>query len=156
MGAAYAIQALPPVKPTNSTYQWPAATTQVLAPAATGNRSLQSAPSGVANWFATTCSPVNSCRSSPGSRQVDPNFSADGKWVAYISYPDHTLWRSRSDGSERMQLTYPPMEVAFPFISPDGTKVAFSGPDLEIYVVSMDGGLPQRIIEKLNRRELVP
>jgi hypothetical protein len=23
-------------------------------------------------------------------------FSRDGKWVTYVSYPDFTLWRSRS------------------------------------------------------------
>jgi eukaryotic-like serine/threonine-protein kinase len=77
----------------------------------------------------------------------DPNFSKDGQWVAYTSYPDHTLWRSRSDGTERMQLTYPPMEVAYPFISPDGTKVAFRAFGDEIFVVGMDGGVPQKIIE---------
>ena len=49
-----------------------------------------------------------------GISATDPTFSRDGKWVAYASYPDHTLWRSRSDGSERMQLTYPPMDVNFP------------------------------------------
>ncbi len=82
-----------------------------------------------------------------GISAISPNFSGDGKWVAYGSYPDHTLWRSRSDGSDRRQLTYPPMEVGHPFISPDGTKVAFETSS-ETYVVSMDGGLPQRIGEK--------
>jgi eukaryotic-like serine/threonine-protein kinase len=71
---------------------------------------------------------------------IDPAFSRDGKWVAYTSYPDHTLWRSRSDGTERAQLTYPPMEVAFPSISPDGTKVAFRDADWDLHVISVDGG----------------
>ena len=83
-----------------------------------------------------------------GISAFDPNFSRDGQWVAYTSYPDHTLWRSRSDGTERRQLTYPPMEVGNPFISPDGTKVAFATSKNDIYVISMDGGQPQRIIEK--------
>ena len=60
-----------------------------------------------------------------GISATDPTFSRDGKWVAYVSYPDDTLWRSRSDGTERMQLTYPPMDVKFPVISPDGAKVSF-------------------------------
>ncbi len=34
-----------------------------------------------------------------GISATDPTFSRDGKWVAYVSYPDHNLWRSRSDGS---------------------------------------------------------
>ena len=82
-----------------------------------------------------------------GISAIDPNFSRDGEWVAYSSYPDHSLWRSRSDGTERRQLTYPPMAVGYPFISPDGTKVAFINSG-GTYVVSMDGGLPQRIVEK--------
>ena len=83
-----------------------------------------------------------------GISAFDPNFSRDGQWVAYTSYPDHNLWRSRSDGTERKQLTYPPMEVGFPFISPDGTKVAFATSKGEIYVVGMDGGQLQRLKEK--------
>jgi eukaryotic-like serine/threonine-protein kinase len=80
----------------------------------------------------------------------DPTFSQEGQWVAYTSYPDHTLWRSRSDGTERKQLTYPPLEVELPFISPDGTKVAFTTPGREIYVVNTDGGLPQKVVEKIS------
>ena len=83
-----------------------------------------------------------------GISAIDPTFSGDGQWVTYISYPDHTLWRSRSDGSERMQLTYPPMEAAYPSISPDGTKVVFSNFDSETFIVGIDGGQPQRIVEK--------
>jgi serine/threonine protein kinase len=82
-----------------------------------------------------------------GISAIDPTFSRDGKWVAYTSYPDHTLWRSHSDGTERMQLTYPPVEVEYPFISPDGTRVAFQTSKWETYVISMDGGLAQ-IVEK--------
>ena len=92
-----------------------------------------------------------------GISAIDPTFSDDGQWVTYISYPDHTLWRSRSDGSERMQLTYPPMEAAYPSISPDGTRVVFSSFDSETFIVGMDGGQPQRIVEKnFRQRELVP
>jgi hypothetical protein len=36
-------------------------------------------------------------------------FSRDGKWVTYVSVPENTLWRSRVDGSERLQLTFPPV-----------------------------------------------
>jgi WD40-like Beta Propeller Repeat len=83
-----------------------------------------------------------------GISAIDPTFSRDGQWVAYTSYPDHTLWRSSSDGTERKQLTYPPMEVAWPCISPDGTKVSFTTSHWETYVVSMDGGSPERLVEK--------
>ena len=69
-------------------------------------------------------------------------------WVAYVTYPDHSLWRSRADGTERLQLTYAPMQATYPFISPDGKRIAFSTPLGEIYVVSTDGGVPQRIVDK--------
>jgi Tol biopolymer transport system component len=81
-----------------------------------------------------------------GISATDATYSMDGNWVAYTAYPEHTLWRSRSDGSERMQLTYPPMEVWEPFISPDGTKVVFdSTGDHSVCVIDMNGGTPQTI-----------
>ena len=30
--------------------------------------------------------------------------SKDGQWIAYDSYPDGVLWRSRVDGSDRLRL----------------------------------------------------
>lgn len=36
-------------------------------------------------------------------------YSNDGKWIAYVTYPERDLWRSRADGSQRQQLTWPPM-----------------------------------------------
>jgi Tol biopolymer transport system component/DNA-binding winged helix-turn-helix (wHTH) protein len=53
------------------------------------------------------------------------DFSSDGKWIAYVSYPDMTLWRSRLDGSEKTQLTLPPVRAYEPRWSPDGSKIAF-------------------------------
>ena len=82
-----------------------------------------------------------------GISAIAATFSRDGEWVAYTSYPDHTLWRSRTDGTERTQLTYPPMKVQDPFIAPDGNKVAFTSAQYEVYVVGADGGTPQKIAE---------
>ena len=47
-----------------------------------------------------------------------------------------------------MQLTYPPMEVKEPFISPDGTKVAIGSRDNDVFLIDMNGGEPQKIVEK--------
>jgi Tol biopolymer transport system component len=47
-------------------------------------------------------------------------FSKDGQWVAYVSYPEGTLWRSKADGSERLQLTFGPGNPIMPRWSPDG------------------------------------
>jgi Tol biopolymer transport system component len=77
--------------------------------------------------------------------QVD--FSRDGKLAAYIHSTDSTLWRSKPDGSSRLQLTYPPLQVTVPHWSPDGTQIAFSafkpGEPARIYLIPSDGGIPQ-------------
>ncbi len=79
--------------------------------------------------------------------------SPDGQWVAYTSFPDGTLWRSRLDGSERLSLTSGPLIAALPRWSPDGTHIAFfawtgswtSADSRRIYVVEASGGAPRRL-----------
>jgi serine/threonine protein kinase/Tol biopolymer transport system component len=79
----------------------------------------------------------------------DVDFSRDGQWVAYVSYPDGALWRSKLDGSERLQLTFPPMQTALAHWSPDGKQIAFSGTlpgkPWTVYLISSNGGSPQQI-----------
>ena len=78
-------------------------------------------------------------------------FSRDGEWMAYVQYPEGILWRSRVDGSERRQLTQPPLRVLLPRWSPDGTRIAFMGriPGQlwKIYAIAAEGGEPQPILE---------
>ena len=77
----------------------------------------------------------------------DLDFSRDGEWMTYVTYPDGTLWRGKLDGSARLQLTYPPMRTALGHWSPDAQKIAFAGflpgKPWKIYLVSKDGGSPQ-------------
>jgi Tol biopolymer transport system component len=81
-------------------------------------------------------------------------FSKNGQWVAYVTYPDGALWRSRVDGSERQRLTNPPLFAMLPRWSPDGKQIVFYGWSLEgkmqgdykAYVVSRDGGNPEQLI----------
>jgi WD40 repeat protein len=44
-----------------------------------------------------------------GISATDVSFSRDGQWVVYVAYPEGTLWRSRVDGGERLQLSFPPL-----------------------------------------------
>ena len=78
------------------------------------------------------------------------SFSPDGQWVTYTSYPDGTLWRSRVDGSERLQLTSPPVRAALPRWSPDAKQIAFSGnlpgAPWNIYIISSGGGTAQHLL----------
>ena len=53
------------------------------------------------------------------------SFSKDGQWVAYFSYPEATLWKSKLDGSQRIQLSYPPLAALLPRWSPDGKQIVF-------------------------------
>jgi Tol biopolymer transport system component len=85
-----------------------------------------------------------------GLSAVSVAFSPDGKWVAYVSYPEMTLWKSRTDLSEKMQLTFAPMRVYGPRWSPDGSQIAFG--DVQIHrpwkvdlVTASGGDSPKQI-----------
>jgi Tol biopolymer transport system component len=83
-----------------------------------------------------------------GASISDVSFSFDGHWLAYVTYPEGILWRSRVDGTQKLQLTSAGPGGAFlPRWSPDGKQIAFSGGDPEhpvrLYVVSADGGTPR-------------
>jgi hypothetical protein len=89
-------------------------------------------------------------------------FSKDGQWVAYVSYPEGTLWRNKLDGSENLQLTYPPMYPVLPRWSPDGKKIVFfefalrSDKPARIYEVSSESGTPRQLIPDDPSQQLDP
>jgi Tol biopolymer transport system component len=77
-------------------------------------------------------------------------FSPDAQWIAYCAYPEQTIWRSRIDGSERLQLSSAPVAAIFPRWSPDGQRIAFMGSlpgkALKIYIVPASGGNPAPLL----------
>jgi Tol biopolymer transport system component/DNA-binding winged helix-turn-helix (wHTH) protein len=77
-------------------------------------------------------------------------FSRDREWIAYVSYPEGILWRSKSDGTQRQQLSFPPMRALMPRWSSDGKQIAFigilAGKPWKIYLISATGGNSQQLI----------
>jgi Tol biopolymer transport system component len=91
-----------------------------------------------------------------GISASDLDFTRDGKWVTYITVPDGILWRSRVDGSQRLQLTEHSGMASLPRWSPDGKWIAFdwrrSGEPWSIRIISADGGTARDALrENLNQ-----
>lgn len=89
------------------------------------------------------------------------DFSRDGQWVTYVAYREGSLWRSKIDGSERLQLTYPPMYPVLPRWSPDRKKIIFfefarGNAPARIYEVSADGGSPRELLPDDRSQQLDP
>jgi DNA-binding winged helix-turn-helix (wHTH) protein/Tol biopolymer transport system component len=88
------------------------------------------------------------------------SFSEDGKYVAYVSYPEGILWRANRDGSNPVQLSDPPMHPTLPRWSHDGAQILFG--DLsslwaKSYIVSALGGAaPRRLLPEDHGAEYDP
>ncbi len=70
------------------------------------------------------------------------SYSRDAEWISYITYPQADLWRSRRDGSQALQLTYPPAQTIGSAWSPDNKTIAFSAQTpgrFGIYLIAADG-----------------
>jgi len=75
-------------------------------------------------------------------------FSRDGNWIAYVTVPDNAMWRSRVDGTEKLQLTF--AKDSAPVLSawsPDGKQIAYVhaeiGKPWRIYLISTNGSSPK-------------
>jgi len=88
------------------------------------------------------------------------SFSRDGRSVAYVSFPEGTLWTSKADGSQRMQLSYPPLYAMQPQWSADGKQIVFfdfaPGKKAKLYAVSSDGGAPREMMAEDAEEQLDP
>jgi len=85
-----------------------------------------------------------------GASIGDLSFSPDKQWIAYVTYPEAILWRSRADGSQKLQLTSSVPQIAFlPRWSPDGEQIVFSGENpgrgASLYLISAEGGTPRSL-----------
>ncbi len=91
------------------------------------------------------------------ARRVE--FSRDGQWVAWIKQDDNTLWRSRLDGSERVQLTARPLQVFMMHWSADDRHLALMamepGKTWQLYTINADGGQLKTLLNE-DRNEADP
>jgi Tol biopolymer transport system component len=83
---------------------------------------------------------------SAGELEVSP----DGQWVTYTTFPEFDLWRSKLDGSERLQLTSAPINAHEPRWSPDGKQILFTDFPYKIFVVSANGSAPRQLMSDVH------
>jgi dipeptidyl aminopeptidase/acylaminoacyl peptidase len=87
----------------------------------------------------------------PGFSAAGLDFTKDGQRMVYVSFPEGVLWQSRIDGTDRHQLTFPPLLVSTPRWSPDGSQIAFSGimPGKadQVFLIPSGGGTPEQLTE---------
>jgi Tol biopolymer transport system component/DNA-binding winged helix-turn-helix (wHTH) protein len=85
------------------------------------------------------------------ARRVE--YSHNGEWVAWIRQDDNSLWRSRADGSSRLQLTSRPMQVFMMHWSPDGRQLVLMGRQpgkpWKVYTMDADGGHLQEVLDEM-------
>jgi len=79
----------------------------------------------------------------------DVEGSPNGQLLTYVRYPELTLWRAKTDGSEAAQLTGPSLRASLPHWSPDGKQIVFSatrpGRPWSLFLISAAGGPAEQI-----------
>jgi serine/threonine protein kinase/Tol biopolymer transport system component len=88
-----------------------------------------------------------------GLPAVEFVISPDRQWMAYSEYPTRYLWKSRIDGSEKLQLTH--SHAVMQQWSPDGKWLVYSDWK-KLYKVAADGGAPEKLIPAGDQEELAP
>lgn len=87
------------------------------------------------------------------------SFSPDASRVAWISTSDGSLWQSRPDGTQRLQLTSPPFQVYLMTWSPDQQTIAIMGKHpgepWKLYTIPAQGGNLKMLLTE-NRNEADP
>jgi len=81
-------------------------------------------------------------------------YCSTGEWILYQNDSDFSLWRSKADGSQQLQLTRPLLRIADPQCSLDAAQIVFMGPregpnqGTQVYVLPRDGGEPRRLLRE--------
>jgi len=78
---------------------------------------------------------------SPGTREMYPAISPDGKWVAFFSDKtgEYQLYMQNADGGEWIPLTTTLDRTSYHALwSPDGKKLLFGNKDLAVFVLDIN------------------
>jgi tricorn protease len=84
--------------------------------------------------------PVN-MSATPGSREMYPALSPDGKWIAFFSDKsgEYQLYLQKKDGGEWLPLTTDLKKTNYQLLwSPDGTKILFGNREYAIFVIDVE------------------
>lgn len=88
----------------------------------------------------------------PGASGVGLTFSKDGNWLVFRESPSGTLWKSKADGRDRVQLVGAPYKASQPRWSPDDTNIVFEaaklGAQQKAYIINAEGGPIRDILPK--------
>jgi Tol biopolymer transport system component/DNA-binding winged helix-turn-helix (wHTH) protein len=86
-------------------------------------------------------------------------YSPDGRWVAWLNGSDGSLWRSRADGRDRIELATPPLHIFTMKWSPDNKRLALMaeepGMPWKLYLIDAEGGKPAPLLNE-DRNEADP
>jgi len=90
-----------------------------------------------------------------GLPATDFVVSPNREWIAYTEYPSGYLWKSRLDGSEKLQLTH--SIAVMEQWSPDSKSLVFTD-WFKLYRVSAEGGIPETLVagNDDNQQEVAP
>jgi serine/threonine protein kinase len=95
-----------------------------------------------------------------GSFQGAPAWSPDGKTLAYVAPVDGILQLfTRSEGSQRFQITRTRFDVSNPFWSPDGARIYYHSLAQEwesLWSISAAGGQPTLVVQNATRSAIAP
>jgi serine/threonine protein kinase/Tol biopolymer transport system component len=95
-----------------------------------------------------------------GSFQGAPAWSPDGKTLAYVAPVDGILQVfTRSEGSQRFQVTRALFDVSNPFWSPDGARIYYHSLAQEwesLWSISAAGGQPTLVVQNATRATISP
>ncbi|GIK60718.1 MAG: tricorn protease [Ignavibacteriota bacterium] len=109
----------------------------------TGKRALLEARGDVFTVPAENGEIINITQT-PGIREIDPVWSPDGKWIAYLSdrTGEYEIYTKSSDGSgEEKQITNDGTIWRFsPVWSPDSKQIAFADKNQKLWYVNVDDG----------------